>query len=341
MQHLCRLPGADNLKPWEVVSVGKDLIAMQPRGEQPHWIPADEAYAALQALLQTAAAKRLTPTLAARLLAAATAEASSEVAALMLKELPQLRGVVGGSSQQQPPQQPQQPSFLQRLFGSSRRKQQRAELLQLQGLQQALIMNDEEAVRRLCESGGQAAAPAGCRAYTLERACYQHVGTIRAWQRQAFLLKVVPMMLQPGECTPRMLMDLLQASSASRYTKLMLQLLELYPAAAQQLIAEQVEVLLLQCIAWQSNETVHIDDDRPRVFRALWQLPAVSGLSAEAIADLSAALVAAGELPLAPDWRRLPAAQSLSAAAILLLLRLWSSIHTCFHTMLTAVWSAL
>jgi hypothetical protein len=108
----------DNLKPWEVVSVGKDLIAMQPRGEQPHLIPADEAYAALQALLQTAAAKRLTRALVARLLAAATAEASSEVAALLLKELPQLRGVVGGSSQQPPPQQPQQPAFLQRLLAA-------------------------------------------------------------------------------------------------------------------------------------------------------------------------------------------------------------------------------
>jgi hypothetical protein len=319
MQHLCRLSGADNLKPWDVVSVGQDLIAMQPRGEQPHWIPADDAYSALQALLQTAAAQRLTRALAARLLTAA-AQASSEVAALLLKELPQLRGVVaGGSSKQQqpsllqrllggsswqppqqPPQQPQQASFLQRLFGSSRRQQQRAELLQLQGLQQALIMNDEEAVRRLCESAGQAAAPAGCRAHTLERACYQHVGIPRAWQRQAFLLKVVPVMLQPRECTPRMLMDLLQASSATGYTKLMLLLLELYPTAAQQLSAEQVEVLLLQNIAWLSNETVHIDDERPRVFRALWQLPAVSGLSAEAIADLSAALVAVGELPMAP-----------------------------------------
>jgi mono/diheme cytochrome c family protein len=80
-------------------------------------------------------------------------------------------------------------------------------------------------------------------------------------QQQAFLLRAVPVMLRPGECTPSMLAELLQASSAAGYTKLMLRLLESYPVAAQQLSAEQLERLLLQSFAWQSSGNCDGDAD--------------------------------------------------------------------------------
>jgi hypothetical protein len=96
----------------------------------------------------------------------------------------------------------------------------------------------------------------------------------------------------------------------------MLRLLESHTAAAQQLSTDQLEVLLLQCMAWQSSETVHIDDERPRVLRALWKLPGVAGLSGESVADIAAALIAAGDVPTVPTLLQGSAAQSLSASAI-------------------------
>lgn len=139
-----------------------------------------------------------------------------------------------------------------------------------------------------------------------------------AMQQQAFPLRAVPVMLRPGECRPSMLAELLQASSAAGYTKLMLRLLESYPVAAQQLSAEQLERLLLQSFAWHSSGNCDgdADDERQRVFRVLWQLPAVSAMSAGAVTHLAAALISAGQVPMVEGLLSVPAARSLSVADI-------------------------
>jgi hypothetical protein len=137
----------------------------------------------------------------------------------------------------------------------------------------------------------------------------------RAWDKEDTLLHVIPALLPPEQCTPAILAQLLQASSAAGCTRVLLQLIEQYPSA-QQLSAAELEPLLLQSMAWESSETIHVDDERGRVLLALLRLPGAQKVSGDAIRKLVAALAASRSGCSVDEVLELPAARTMSAAAV-------------------------
>lgn len=293
---LWTLPGAAALQPQLVVSLCRAVITSYPCSRA-----SDVSYVALEELLALAAAQSIDAAAAAQLLSAAQGARQAQMAALLQQQLPQLQDAAAAAA-----------------ADSSGNVHPL-----LQQLRKAVRSRQMKVVKQMCQSQDLAHVAAADRGALLVEALYAVRGhdsshdSLRelAWDKESTLLCVIPGLLPPQDCTAVMFAQLLQACSASGCTRTMLQLIEHYPAA-DQLSAADLEPLLLQCMAWETSKTIHVDDERPQVILALLQLPGAQGVSVGAISKLVAAMAASGTGCGVNEVLELPAAGTMSAAAV-------------------------
>jgi len=185
----------------------------------------------------------------------------------------------------------------------------------LQLLRSAFSYDSPAAVKMLCGQAVMAQIDAHSRAEILvaavaagARYAYEEEGS--TWQQPQQVAGVLAQLLPQTLCTREVLLQLLQACAVHACPQL-LRVLVSY-SAVDELTPDDVEPLLLQCIPWRKQQRAA---GRVENFKLLLQLPASQSLSARALMRLLKT-AAAGSRALLVQLLKLPGVQLLSSEAV-------------------------